>query len=121
MRHNHGMLTLIHAEDGDVIDILIDEASKAGHTSPEWHARTRPAWGAVEATFRAAALAAQAQAAIYIVHMNVAGEVDQLEYARKHGVQIMGETCPQYLFFTADHLRQPDGAKWVCSPPIARR
>ena len=30
----------------------------------------------------------------------------------------MGETCPQYLFFTEDHLRRPDGAKWICSPPM---
>ena len=44
-----GMLTLLHAENGDVIDILVAEALAAGHTSPEWHARTRPAWGAVEA------------------------------------------------------------------------
>jgi dihydropyrimidinase len=50
--------------------------------------------------------------------MNTAGEVDMLDYARKHGVLMMGETCPQYLFFTVDHLRRPDGAKWVCSPPM---
>jgi dihydropyrimidinase len=30
----------------------------------------------------------------------------------------MGETCPQYLFFTEDDLRRPDGAKWICSPPM---
>jgi dihydropyrimidinase len=30
----------------------------------------------------------------------------------------MGETCPQYMFFTIKHLRQPDGAKWICSPPM---
>ena len=30
----------------------------------------------------------------------------------------MGETCPQYLFFTADNLARPDGSKWVCSPPL---
>jgi hypothetical protein len=30
----------------------------------------------------------------------------------------MGETCPQYLFFTTDELRRTDGAKWVCSPPV---
>jgi dihydropyrimidinase len=50
--------------------------------------------------------------------MNAAGEVDQLTYARKQGVQVMGETCPQYLFFTDDLLRRPDGSKWVCSPPL---
>jgi dihydropyrimidinase len=55
---------------------------------------------------------------LYIVHMNAAGEVDMLQYAREHGANVMGETCPQYLFFTIDHLRQPDGAKWICSPPM---
>ena len=114
----HGMLTMLHAENGDVIDILIADALAAGHTSPEWHARTRPAWGAVEAVLRGCALAAQADAPLYIVHMNTAGEADQLAYARARGAPVMGETCPQYLFFTEEHLARADGAKWVCSPPM---
>jgi len=114
----HGLLTLLHAENGDVIDILVPEALAAGHRSPEWHAYTRPAWGAVETALRGAALAAQARAPLYIVHMNAAGEVDQLSYARQRGLPIMGETCPQYLFFTVKHLKRPDGAKWICSPPV---
>ncbi|MBA4380244.1 MAG: hypothetical protein C0393_06160, partial [Anaerolinea sp.] len=114
----HGMLVMAHCENGDVIETLITEALNTGHFSPEWHAKTRPAWGAVEATLRACALAAQADAPIYIVHMNAAGEVDMLKYARERGVKVMGETCPQYLFFTEDDLRRPDGAKWVCSPPM---
>lgn len=115
---DNGMLTMLHAESGDVIDVLVGEALEAGHTQPIWHALTRPAWGAVEATLRGAALAAQSGAPLYIVHMNVAGEVDQLQYAREKGLPVMGETCPPYLFFTEDHLRRPDGAKWVCSPPM---
>jgi dihydropyrimidinase len=114
----HGMLTMLHAENGDVIDVFVAEAIAAGYTSPEWHALTRPAWGAVEATLRAASLAAQAEAPLYIVHMNAAGEVDMLRYARQMGLPVMGETCPQYLFFTIDDLRREDGAKWVCSPPM---
>ncbi|OGO11951.1 MAG: dihydropyrimidinase [Chloroflexi bacterium RBG_16_47_49] len=114
----HDLLTMLHAEDGDVIDILVADALANGHTTPEWHARTRPAWGAVEAVLRGAALAAQAEAPLYIVHMNVAGEVDQLRYAREHGLHVMGETCPQYLFFSMDKLKREDGAKWVCSPPL---
>jgi dihydropyrimidinase len=114
----HGMLTMLHGENGDVIDFLIAEALAAGHTSPEWHAHTRPAWGAVEAFLRGAALAGQAGAPLYVVHMNAAGEVDQLRYAREHGLPVMGETCPPYLFFTEEHLRRPDGAKWICSPPM---
>ena len=115
---DHGMLVMLHAENGDVIETLISEALAAHHLTSEWHAKTRPAWGAVGATLQACSLAAQAQATLYIVHMNVAGEVDMLQYVREHGVKVMGETCPQYLFFTEDDLRRPDGAKWVCSPPM---
>jgi dihydropyrimidinase len=115
---DHGILVMLHAENGDVIETLVVEALASGHTTPEWHARTRPGWGAIEATLRACSLAAQAQATLYIVHMNVAGEVDMLDYARQHGVKVMGETCPQYLFFTEADLARPDGAKWVCSPPM---
>jgi dihydropyrimidinase len=115
---DHGILTLVHAENGDVIEILVAEALAAGHTTPEWHAHTRPAWGAVEASLRAAALAAQAEAPLYIVHMNAGGEVDELAYARECGLPVMGETCPQYLFFNVEHLRRLDGAKWICSPPL---
>ncbi len=114
----NGMLVMAHCENGDVIDTLIPEALAAGHTTPEWHARTRPAWGAVELVMHVAAMAAQADAPVYIVHMNVGGEVDMLKYARQRGIRAMGETCPQYLFFTIDHMRRPDGAKWVCSPPM---
>jgi dihydropyrimidinase len=114
----HGLLTMLHAENGDVIDLLVSEALAKGHTEPIWHARTRPAWGAVEASLRGAALAAQAQAPLYIVHMNAGGEADQLKYARQEGLPIMGETCPQYLFFSEENLQREDGAKWVCSPPM---
>jgi len=113
-----GLLTMLHAENGDIIEILVEEALKRGDTSPIWHAHTRPSWGAVEAAFRGAAIAAQADAPLYLVHMNASGEVDQLAYARERGLPIMGETCPQYLFFTEDDLKRPDGPKWICSPPM---
>ena len=116
-----GILTLVHAENGDIIDILVDEAIAAGNTDPYYHAKTRPAWGTVEASLRAAALAAQAgDAPLYLVHMNTGGEVDQLAYAQEHGLKMMGETCPQYLFFTEDDLQREDGVKWICSPPVRK-
>ena len=118
---DNGMLVMAHCENGDVIDTLIEQALSAGHVTPEWHAFTRPAWGAVDATLRMAGMAASADASVYIVHMNAGGEVDMLKYARERDVKVMGETCPQYLFFTIDDLRKPDGAKWICSPPMRMR
>lgn len=113
-----GFLTMLHAENGDVIDILVAEALAAGYKTPEWHALTRPALGAVESVLRGAALAAQADAPLYVVHLNTAGGVDQIQYARQKGMPVMAETCPPYIFFTIDDLYKPDGAKWICSPPM---
>jgi dihydropyrimidinase len=114
----HGMLTLLHAENGDVIDLLTTDALAAGNTDPVWHARTRPGWGAVEAVLRGIALAEQANAPLYVVHLNTAGGLDQLNYGRGRGAKVMGETCPAYLFFTESDLEREDGAKWICSPPM---
>lgn len=114
----HGMLVLVHAENGDVIDVLVSEALAAGHTSPEWHAITRPAVGEVESVYRSIKLAEMAGAPVYIVHMNTKGGVDHVRDARQKGLKVMGETCPQYLFFTIDDIRREDGSKWICSPPV---
>ncbi len=112
------ILVMVHAENGDVIDILISNALKAGHRTPEWHALTRLAQGSIESVFRVISLAQQADAPVYIVHMNTAEEVRILKEARDKGFSVMGETCPQYLYFSIDDLRKPDGAKWICSPPM---
>lgn len=114
----HGILPLMHCENGDVIEHLVAQALAAGNTAPIWHARTRPAWGETEATLRVVGLAATANTPLYVVHNTCAGAVDSIRYGRERGLQVMGETCPQYLFFTEEYLQRPDGAKWICSPPL---
>lgn len=113
-----GMLVMVHAENGDAIDVLVKQAVAGGHLTPEWHALTRPAWAEAEATMRAVALAGIAGAPLYVVHVTNGMAVDQIAYGRARGLNVMGETCTQYFFFSIDNLRQPDGAKWVCSPPM---
>jgi dihydropyrimidinase len=113
-----GMLTMVHAENGDAIQILVEQAVAAGHLAPEWHALTRPAWAEAEATMRAVSLAGMAGAPLYVVHVTNGMAVDQIAYGRERGLNVMGETCTQYFFFSVDDLRRPDGAKWVCSPPM---
>jgi len=114
----NGILVLVHAENGDVIEVLVDEAIKHGHTEPIWHARTRPALGEVESVYRVIKLSELAESPVYIVHMNTKGGVDHVRDARHMDLPVMGETCPQYLFFTGDDLLRSDGAKWICSPPV---
>ena len=114
----HGLLVLVHAENGHVVDALIRQNVAAGNLATEFHAHSHPAWSEAEATMRAIALAGVAGASLYVVHMTCAEAVDMLHYGRSRGLPVMGETCPQYLFFTEDALRRPDGAKWVFSPPL---
>ncbi len=114
----NGMLVLVHAENGDVIEVLVQEALDAGNTYPFWHAKTRPAEGAVESVYRTIKLAEMAQAPVYIVHMNTKGGAEHVRDARLRGLPVIGETCPQYLFFTEDDLMRKDGSKWICSPPL---
>ncbi|HLF27163.1 MAG TPA: dihydropyrimidinase [Anaerolineae bacterium] len=116
-----GMLVMVHCENGDAIDVLIKQAVAQKHLDPLYHPRTRPAWAEAEATLRAIALAAIAGAPLYVVHMTCEASLDQLRYARARGLPVMGETCTQYLFFTEDDIAKPDGAKYVCSPPLRTR
>ncbi|MDQ7848940.1 MAG: dihydropyrimidinase [Armatimonadota bacterium] len=119
----NGLLTLVHCENGDVIDLLIREAVAAGHLEPRFHPLTRPAQLEGEATGRALALAAVADAPVYVVHLTCAAALEQVRLARARGQRAWAETCIQYLFFTAEDLDRPgfEGAKFVCSPPFRSR
>lgn len=117
----HGMIVMVHAENGDVEYHLRAELLRAGLRTPNWHAASRPAALEAEATNRAIMMAGITGCPTYIVHMTCAGAVDALRRARADGVRVMGETCPQYVTLTAaEHLGKPDfeAAKYVCSPPI---
>ena len=52
-----GALVMVHAENGDAIDVLVQEALAAGNTAPIYHALTRPPELEGEATNRAIQLA----------------------------------------------------------------
>lgn len=115
-----GALVMVHAENGDVIDYLVKKALAEGNTEPIYHALTRPPEAEGEATGRAATLTQLANSQLYVVHVSCAEAVKQLEEARKKGVDIWGETCPQYLVLDQTYLEKPnfEGAKYVWSPPL---
>jgi len=115
-----GMLIMVHAENGDVVDDLIQKYLREGKTDPIYHAYSRPAAVEGEATGRAVALAGIAGCPLYVVHMTCEEAVDQLRLGRARGLPVMGETCIQYMFLTTKDLERPnyEGSKFVCSPPI---
>ncbi len=114
-----GALVMVHAENGDAIDVLVKEALAAGNTAPVWHALTRPPELEGEATNRAIQLAHVAGAPLYVVHVSCKESVDPIAKARRSGWRVWGETCTQYFFVDQSFLERPDfeGAKYVYTPP----
>ena len=117
--NEQGIISMFHVENGDLIDLQIAEALAAGHTDPVWHARTRAKDGTAGEFLNVCMLSKTAgYAPIYVVHMNTAVEADILAYAKDLGINVWGETCPQYMMFTEKDMEGWQGAKFVCSPPM---
>jgi len=110
---------MVHAENGDAIDVLVKEALAAGHTEPKYHALTRPPETEGEATNRAIQLAQVAGSPLYVVHVSCAESVEPIQLAREKGWDVWGETCTQYFFIDYTFLERPnfEGAKYVYTPP----
>src|SRR4051794_40804037 len=115
-----GALVMVHAENGDVVDLLVREALAAGNTEPLYHALTRPPEAEGEATNRAIQLAHLAGAPLYVVHVTCREAVEPIAAARQKGWDVWGETCTQYFFKSLDDIAKPnfEGAKYVYSPPV---
>ncbi|MET9544283.1 dihydropyrimidinase [Streptomyces sp. NPDC006627] len=119
----NGGLIMMHAENGIAIDVLVEQALARGETDPRYHGEVRGALLEAEATHRAIQLARVADAPLYVVHVSAEEAVAELAAARDKGLNVFGETCPQYLFLSTDNLAEPDfeGAKYVCSTPLRPR
>jgi dihydropyrimidinase len=115
-----GALTCVHAENGAVIQALVDEALAQGRTEPRMHALTRPALAEGEAAQRAITLAQAAGAPLYVVHLSTAEALAAVSAARQRGQPVYAETCPQYLFLDAREYDRPgfEAAACVMSPPL---
>jgi dihydropyrimidinase len=119
-----GALVNVHAENGDVIDLLTKRLVSEGMLAPRYHAASRPPEVEAEATHRAVALAALARAPLNVVHMTCESSIRHVVEARARGAShIHGETCPQYLLLNVDQYDEPDfqGARYVMSPPLRER
>ena len=121
-----GLLTMMHAENGPVIDVLAEQLIEKGNTSPYFHGVARAWQMEEEATHRAIMLSNLTGAPLYVVHVSAKQAVEQLAWARDNGQNVFGETCPQYLYLSledqlgasSEEWGDFEGAKWVCSTPL---
>lgn len=120
-----GGLIGFHCENGDIIEVLVDEAKLKGFTSPFYHGLTRPVAVEREAITRVIQLAEMADAPVYVVHLSSKEGFLSIMDGRKRGLKIYAETCPQYLLLNDSYYGDKDDnnfetAKYVMSPPLRK-
>jgi dihydropyrimidinase len=119
----NGGLVCMHAENGNAIDVIVQQALAEGKKAPKYHALTRPTTAEAEATGRAIALAEMAGAPVYIVHLSCNDALEKIREARDRGLPVYAETCPQYLYLSLENMDAPgfEGAKYVFTPPLREK
>lgn len=112
-------LVMVHAENHDMIRWLATRLLARGNTAPKFHAVAHDPIAEGEATNRAIALSRLIGVPMLIVHVSAREAIETIRSAKQRGAAIYAETCPQYLFLTADDLDRNglEGAMYCCSPP----
>ncbi len=108
----------VHCESFDLLNAKIDELHKDGRYDPMAHALSRP--DIVEAAGVAALMrtAQLAEAPAWVVHLSCEESLKEVKNARERGEEIYVETCPQYLTLDISQYDEPDGEKYIMSPPL---
>src|SRR3954463_4062912 len=118
LARREGAFMMVHAENHDMISWLAERLLEKGLSQPRYHAVSHARVAEGEATNRAVALAQLLDVPLLIVHVSAAEAIDVIRDAQTKGLKIYGETCPQYLFLTADDIGMDlEGTKFCCSPP----
>jgi dihydropyrimidinase len=118
-----GGLLMLHAESSGVLDLLI----KRHHNRAEMrrygarlHAITRPSFIEAEAIERVIHWTRVTGGRSFIVHMSTGEGADLVKRARDDGVDVLAETCPQYLVLDDRVFAGRDGHLYATSPQIRK-
>lgn len=116
----YGISIMVHAENGDLVDILQKELRAQGAEAPINHSYSRPPLVEDEATSRAIYMAELADCPLFVVHVTTKGAFRRIKEAHERGLPVYGETCTHYLVLDESYLAKPnfEGAKYVCAPAL---
>src|SRR5580692_5777685 len=114
-----GAMLCAHAENHGIIAWMVKRLLARGYDHPKYHSISHARFSEADAFNRLIGMAALVDQPIMIFHVSTAEGARAIRQARGEGLKVFAETCPQYLFLTAEDLDKPgaEGAKWMCSPP----
>jgi dihydropyrimidinase len=113
-----GVVTLMHCEDGAILDSAVARLRAEGRTSLAYYAESRPELAEIAATQDAVALCRHTGAPMHFVHLSSRRTLDAARSGDAAGLPITIETRPLYLYFTEEWLRGPEGPLYIGQPPL---
>lgn len=115
-----GGLIALHAENAEVADFGCRRYSELGCEDEARFDDARPWWTELDAIQRAVLFAKMTGARVEICHTTIEQGAEFLKKAKMDGAPVYVETCPHYLIFDHDVLREKKSfAK--CTPPFRSR
>ncbi len=112
-----GIRTVVHAENSSILSRRQKAMEAAGRIDALAHLASRPAICEIEAIGRVLALAEWTGARVHIAHHSAADSLYLLRDAKRRGVDVTVETCPQYLLLNTDQMSRLGGILRL-NPPI---
>jgi dihydropyrimidinase len=114
----HGMLTLLHCEDGALLRSAGERLLAAGRGSLDHWAEARPVAAERAAVERAVAICEETGSPVYIVHLSSQSALRSARGGQERGLPVFVETRPLYLYLTGAALTEPQGGKYIGAPPL---
>jgi dihydroorotase len=112
-----GMRCTVHAENASIMARRQARLEAAGRTDTLAHLAARPEVCAIEAVSRAVIFAEWTGARLHIAHKSSKDALYLLRDAKKRGVDVTVETCPQYLLLSTEDQKRLGNVLRV-NPPI---
>ena len=98
-------------------ELFTAPAARASSSSYAAYLASRPQECEVRAIELLIELSRTTGCAVHVVHLSAARALPMIAAARRDGLRLSVETCPHYLFFTADEIADGD-TLFKCAPPI---
>jgi dihydropyrimidinase len=117
----HGIMVQVHAENNDFLEGNVEKLIREGKTDSIYHAVSKPPISEDIAVADTALIAGNTGAKAYCVHLSTRNSPEIIDIARKHNIDIYGETCPQYLILNDSFLENKNGNEYLCSPPLRKK
>lgn len=112
-----GLPSVYHAEDYPTYTLLEKRLHDSGRIDPEAHLEWRPPFVEAISISTLIILAEAVGVHLHIPHVSSGLSVNLIRDAKRRGVNVTAETCPQYLAFTGKALTD-HGPYAKCNPPL---